>query len=109
MIPSADMFKTAQGAAAVRTYYRVTQRVAAQLAAMFKAAFPEYYQQYTDAFKAGIWYEEDKGPFLGRAIVWKLQVALHQDGLDEGPALIFPCGEYEGAHLVVPQLDALLQ
>lgn len=109
MIPSADLIKTAQGAGAVRVYYRATQKVAAQLAAMFKAAFPEYYSKYKKAFRAGIWYREDKGPFLGRAVVWKLQVGLHQDGLDDGPALIFSCGQFKGGNLCLPQLDALLQ
>ena len=109
MIPSADLLKTAQGAGAVRVYYRATQRVAAQLAAMFKASFPQYYERYKKAFAAGVWYKEDKGPFLGRAVVWKLQVGLHQDGLDDGPALIFSCGQYKGGNLCLPQLDALLQ
>ena len=51
----------------------------------------------------------DKGPWLGRAVVWKLQVGLHQDALDEGPAVCFLCGNYEGGQLCLPDLDAKLE
>jgi hypothetical protein len=109
MVPSADMVRSAKGAMAVKTYYRATQKVCAQLAAMFKAAFPEYYVKYSKAFEAGVWIKEDKGPWIGRVIVWKLQVSLHRDGLDEGPALCFPCGSYEGGELCLPDLEAKLK
>lgn len=76
---------------------------------MFKAAFPRYYAKYKKAFAVGVWYREDKEPFLGRALVEKPQVGLHQDGLDEGPALIFSCGQYKRGNLCLPQLNTLLQ
>ncbi|KAG2745667.1 hypothetical protein P692DRAFT_20849793 [Suillus brevipes Sb2] len=47
-------------------------------------------------FKAGKWTVVDPGPFLGRAIVWKLNVCPHQNGLDEGPAVIFSMGYFSG-------------
>lgn len=109
MVPSADMVKSCQGAMAIRTYYKATQKVSAQLAAMFMAAYPEYYTKYSKAFEAGVWVKEDKGPWIGRVIVWKLQVSLHRDGLDEGPALCFPCGDYKGGELCLPDLGAKLK
>lgn len=41
------------------------------------------------------------GSFLGRLIVWKLAVYLHQDGLDTGPAAIFPIGHFEGGECYI--------
>ena len=94
---------------AAKVYYRATQRLAAQLAGLFKAAFPLYYKKYRKAFAAGVWFKEDTGPWIGRAIVWKLQVGVHRDGLDEGPAACFPCGYYRGGELCLPDLDAKLK
>ena len=109
MVPSSDLLRTGKGALAVETYYLNTQKVALYLAGMFKAAFPDYYHKYSQAFEAGQWTDSDPGPWLGRAVVWKLQVGTHRDGLDEGPAACFPCGKYEGGHLCLPDLNALLQ
>jgi len=41
-----------------------------------------YYEKYRKAFEADCWAKEDKGPWIGRVIVWKLQVCLHRDTLD---------------------------
>lgn len=109
MVPSSDMNRTGKGAMAVKSYFLATQRASAKLAAMFRAAYPEYYEKYRKAFSAGVWIKEDRGPWVGRAIVWKLQVGLHKDGLDEGPALCFPCGDYSGGELYLPDLRAKLQ
>jgi hypothetical protein len=46
----------------------------------------------------------DPGPFLGRAIVWKLNVCPHQDGLDKGPAVIFSMGYFSGRECYLPDL-----
>ena len=109
MVPSSDMFGTGQGAMGVKSYFIATQKASAKLAAMFKAAYPVYYEKYKKAFAAGVWIEDDRGPWIGRAIVWKLQVGLHKDGLDEGPALCFPCGDFTGGEICLPDLDAILQ
>jgi len=109
MVPSKDFLRSGQGAQAVLKYLTDTQRTSAKLAGMFQAAFPEYYEKYKTAFLAGCWAEEDKGPWIGRAIVWKLQVGLHRDALDEGPAACFPCGNYKGGQLCLPDLDAKLE
>jgi len=109
MVPPADLIRTAKGAMAVVAYYQATHKVSAQLAAIFWAAFPEHYWKYSDAFAAGQWVEEDNGPWLRRVIFWKLQVSLHRDGLDEDPALCFPCGSYEGGELCPPDLEAKLK
>ena len=109
MVPSKDFHRSSKGAQAVKKYFTDTQRTSARLAGMFRAAFPDYYEKYEEAFRAGRWAEEDRGPWIGRAIVWKLQVGLHRDALDEGPAACFPCGSYKGGQLCLPDLDAKLK
>ncbi|KAG2031210.1 hypothetical protein BDR03DRAFT_986545 [Suillus americanus] len=71
-----------------------TEQLALLLGAMFHEAFPDFYAKYVQAFKAGKWMVVDPGPFLGRAI----------DGLDEGPAVIFPMGHFSGGECYIPDL-----
>jgi len=93
----------------VRRYYEGSRPVALYLSECFKAAFPDYYQKYKSAFQAGVWMEGDPGPWLGRAIVWKLPVKTHMDGLDEGPTAIFNVGRYTGGDLYLPDLGVKLE
>ncbi|KAI1785800.1 hypothetical protein LXA43DRAFT_1065566 [Ganoderma leucocontextum] len=71
---SADMVHGSIAAAAVRKYFQATRPVAIFLAQLFKHAFPEHYEEYCAAFDAGVWYTEDPGPWIGRAIVYELDV-----------------------------------
>lgn len=112
MAPSADLRHAVKAAKPqVERYYKVSRPFAIRLSIMFKHAFPEYWAQYRQAFQAGRWYriKDDPGPFIGRAIVYKLQVLPHRDGLDGGPAAIFPVGRFKGGELYLPDLDAKLQ
>ncbi|KAG1863909.1 hypothetical protein F4604DRAFT_1929031 [Suillus subluteus] len=106
--PSKDMVSGPRGAPHVYAYFQVTEALALRLAAMFRVAFPEFYEKYRKAFEAGKWTVVDPGPFLGRVIVWKLSVLPHQDGLDEGPAVIFPMGRFEGGECYLPDLKLKL-
>lgn len=103
---SNDMVRTCQATAAVDWYFQNTQCVARMLAAMFQVFFPEAYQEYKAAFDAGIWVQADPGPWLGRAIVHKLQVSMHYDRNDAGPTASFPVGQYTGGHMEVAELQA---
>lgn len=89
------------GAAHVYAYYKVTEVLILWLSAMFCVSFPEFYKKYQKAFEAGKWMVVDPSSFLGRLIVWKLAVYLHQDGLDTGPAAIFPIGHFEGGECYI--------
>lgn len=81
-----------------------------RLAIMFRIAYPETYERYRGAFDEGNWVKvDDTGPFLGRAIVYKLQVLPHRDGGDGGPAVIFPLGDFEGGELYLPDVGAKLR
>lgn len=100
---------TCKGQMAVSRYFQGSRSVALYLSECFKVAFPNYYFQYQAAFEAGAWTTEDPGPWLGRAIVWKLPVETHVDGLDDGPTAIFNCGRYRGGELYLPDLKVKLE
>lgn len=94
--------------AGAATYYELTCDIAEVIGVMFEAAFPDVYQNYRQAFKAGIWLKEDPGPFLGRAIIYKLQGKLHKDKKDVGPSACFPTGALDGGEMLVPQFGTKL-
>lgn len=71
---------------------------------MFEILFPKEFKKFQKAFEAGVWEEADPGPWLGHAIVYKLQVDAHLDQRDMNPTASFPCGYYTGGELQVPQL-----
>jgi len=89
---------------AVRRYYAATRGLALFLAELFRVAFPVYYLKFKEAFEAGQWLEEDTGPWIGRAIIWKLQIDTHQDGQDGGPTACFNFGDYVGGEMYIPDL-----
>ena len=105
---SGEFTRSGKAAKAIHHYYEATEGLARILASMFKVLFPEVYKRYTTAFEAGVWEKADTGPFLARAIVYKLQVELHQDQHEDGPFVSFPCGDFTGGEIVVPQLGAKL-
>lgn len=111
MMPSKDITGrgTSTGAMEVKRYFCASQPLAIYLSACFKVAFPDYFVRYQAAFKAGVWTEVDPGPWLGRAIVWKLLVKTHMDGLDYGPTAIFNVGQYTGGELYLLDLEVKLQ
>ena len=100
---------TCTSAVEAQRYFRTSRPVAIYLSACFEVAFPEYYVLYQAAFQAGVWETSDPGPWLGRAIVWKLPVKTHLDGLDDGPTAIFNVGKYTGGELYLPDLEVKLQ
>lgn len=108
MTVSSDFIRSGKGIHGIEHYFRASEPVAKWLSACFKVAYPDYYKTYCEAFKAGVWMESDPGPWIGRVIVWKLQVLTHQDGLDDGPTAIFNCGRYRGGELYLPDLGLKL-
>ncbi len=104
------MCSSSQGLVSIAPFYILTSRVAWSIGQMLKCVWPDHFRQYDEAFKAGQFWEEDPGPFLGRAVVYKLQVDLHKDNHDAGPSACFPAGSWEsGGELLVPQLGAKFQ
>ena len=93
----------------VKSYFQQTRPIAFHVAAFLDAVFPEWYDVYAAAFAAGSMFLEDPGPFLARAIIYKLQGKLHKDGRDAGPSVSFGVGRYEGGEMYFPQLGAKLK
>lgn len=93
---------------ALENYYQATSPLAITLAEYFKVLFPKAYLKFKKAFDAGVWVKEDPGPWLGRALIWKLQGSLHIDDKDQGPTVSFPCGYYRKGEMIMGQLDAKL-
>ncbi|KAJ7074605.1 hypothetical protein C8F01DRAFT_934676, partial [Mycena amicta] len=87
-------------------YYDRTRDYAQLAGACTQVFYPKWYDIYQKAFAAGQYELRDPGPFLGRALVWKLQVTLHRDGLDIGPTLIASNGYYEGGSLLGPDVES---
>ncbi|KAJ6459196.1 hypothetical protein C8R47DRAFT_920239, partial [Mycena vitilis] len=94
---------------ATKYYFVLSKEASAFVAAMFEALYPEYYVQYQEDFKRGVWLTEDEGPFLERVVVSKLQVGIHIDGLDKGPAATFPSGWFTGGCMVFPDTRSKLE
>jgi|SRR5258707_7707321 hypothetical protein len=109
MTPSGDILRSGKGAIGVQQYFASSAPVAFFLNELFKVSFPAYHEKYKPAFAAGRWVESDPGPWLGRAIVYKLQVDIHVDGLDDGPAAIFNVGSFTGGKLNIPDLGLVLE
>lgn len=102
MTPSGEFGRSST----VSWYYRATAPVVRILAAMFRTLLPDVFKRYHDAFEAGIWELDDPGPWLGRAIIYKLQTKLHRDQKDAGPTVGFPVNSYSGGSLQLPDLMA---
>lgn len=60
------------------------------------------------AFKAGVFLRDDPGPFLARALIYKLQGRLHKDRHDIGPSVSFGVGDFMGGEMLLPQLGLKL-
>jgi hypothetical protein len=102
------MTKSSSALAAITSYFHLTHDVAAAVAVMFEVGFPDIYQKYREAFDAGVWITEDPGPFLARALIYKLQGKVHKDRKDLGPSVCFPVGYFDGGEMLFPQLRTKL-
>jgi len=106
---SGDMTTSSTRFAGCGSHYSLTESVARTIALAFRTVFSDWYETYQKAFKAGVWFMDDPGPFLGRAVVYKLQGRLHKDRHDVGPSVSFPVGQFTGGEMVFPQLNTKLQ
>jgi hypothetical protein len=96
------------GLGAILNYYKATNLLAKRLSAIFEILMPECFQTFKNAFDAGEWKGDDPGPWLGRAIVYKLQVSLHKDRNGGGPTASYPIGFFSGGEMLIPQIKAKL-
>ncbi|KAM5540623.1 hypothetical protein V8D89_005654 [Ganoderma adspersum] len=103
---SSRMLFNSSAAVAVQKYFIVTRLLAIFLGELFRNIFSEEYEQYKPAFEAGVWYTEDPGLWIGRAIVYKLDVQMHYDMYNGGPTATFSVGLFEGGCMELPTLRA---
>jgi len=99
---------TGERDAAVKSFLSRTKETVQFISTFFARAFPAHHELFTAAFNAGVYDTRDPGPFLGRALVWKLHVDPHVDKGDNGPAVIFNFGNYTGGELYLPDLNLKL-
>ncbi|KAF9486607.1 hypothetical protein BDN71DRAFT_1358125, partial [Pleurotus eryngii] len=91
-------------------YYIATLLLSLHLGVSFEVYLPVEAAYYQKAFKAGTAFPyDDFGPFLGRALLWKMQLELHADKKDVGPSISFPTGRFSKGHLIIPELGAKLR
>ncbi|KAJ7454100.1 hypothetical protein FB451DRAFT_951597, partial [Mycena latifolia] len=90
-------------------YFAGTKELNRFIGVVLHAVFPEFWMLYTKAFAAGQVHQDDEGPYLGRAVVHKLQVYPHRDGLDAGPGIATPCGYYKGGAMLFSDIGAKFQ
>ncbi|KZT31151.1 hypothetical protein SISSUDRAFT_1038656 [Sistotremastrum suecicum HHB10207 ss-3] len=86
LVPSAQMLGagTAYRSAAVKSHLYNTRILHAYAAMCLRRTIPSEYDKAKPIYDAGKWISEDSpdGIALGRAILWKLQVAIHRDTQD---------------------------
>ncbi|EIM85178.1 uncharacterized protein STEHIDRAFT_158870 [Stereum hirsutum FP-91666 SS1] len=71
--------------------------------------FSDKHAEYTQAFEAGKTFNEDIGPFIGRAFLYKVQTDdIHFDVHDDLTVDIVD-GHFHGGEFKVPQLNARLR
>lgn len=77
------------------------------LAVWLKAFWPEVHERFTEKFAAGKTLDGDPGPWFARALLYKMQLAIHYDQNDTGITASFCCGSADNAYFELPQLGAL--
>ncbi|THU80049.1 hypothetical protein K435DRAFT_611608, partial [Dendrothele bispora CBS 962.96] len=78
------------------------------LSKMFEKEFPQEFKAYRKAHKAARWCLHDPGPYIGKAIVWKLSSAAHLDEDDGCLTVTYPMGSFTGGNMDIYDLHARL-
>ena len=87
-------------------YLLKSKQIIRLLDEMFRVSFPEFYKKHKKAFEAGKWFADAPGPWLGMAVVYKLQTEIHLDETDAvAPVAIFCCGQFTEGYLELPDLN----
>ncbi|KAF8235452.1 hypothetical protein L208DRAFT_1376516 [Tricholoma matsutake] len=69
---SSEFTHSGIGLGGIWCWYHATRPITLVLATIFKELFPKEYEEFKAAFEAGVWLEDDPGPWLGRAIIYKV-------------------------------------
>lgn len=91
------------------SWINANQVLHAHLREIVQVLLPDTYAEYDAIFNAGKVFDNDSAPFLGKAIMYKLQLKLHKDLGDRGWTISLPVGSFTGGHLIIPQLELKLK
>ncbi|KAF9020256.1 hypothetical protein BDZ89DRAFT_1138765 [Hymenopellis radicata] len=81
-----------------------TQVVTSIASALYQEFWKKEYTGALKTFKAGRFFSEDRGPWLGRALGYKVPTTTHPDEGDTGPTFLTCAGSFNGGHLQFHEL-----
>ncbi|KAL0061160.1 hypothetical protein AAF712_012030 [Marasmius tenuissimus] len=97
-----------QAIQATRHYYEANFTLERCIESAVQVFFPDLYPVLAHVREAGRAFQSSRegGVYLGRAVVYKLQLFNHIDQKDCGISASFPAGHFVGGYLLIPQLGA---
>lgn len=109
MTISKDTMRSASFMTGYRTHLSNTKIVNTMVDKLLQGFFSDKHVEYTQAFQAGKTFDEDVGPFIGRAFLYKVETdVIHFDVHDDLTVDIVG-GHFDGGAFEVPQLNARLR
>ncbi|KAL0565144.1 hypothetical protein V5O48_016887 [Marasmius crinis-equi] len=93
---------------ASQNFYRANQCLEECVENTIKVFFEDQHKVFTGAREAARLAGNKGGCFIGRAMVFKLQLFLHCDEGDDGVSASFPAGRFKGGCMIIPQFKAKL-
>jgi hypothetical protein len=107
---SSALSGSGQAIAAASNFYDTNNCLERCVEAAIQAFFPEQHAETSKARAAAqIVGERSGGCYIGRAIVYKLQLFLHCDDKDYKVSASFPAGRFNEGYMVIPQFKAKLK
>ncbi|KAF9007272.1 hypothetical protein BDZ89DRAFT_965696 [Hymenopellis radicata] len=82
-----------------------TQIITTIASALYKSFWPIEYEDARRTFKAGRYFRDDCGPWLGRAVGYKVPTTTHPDEGDKGPTFLTSAGSFTGGNLQIHNLQ----
>ncbi|KAJ3804585.1 hypothetical protein F5876DRAFT_82921 [Lentinula aff. lateritia] len=97
-----------QGPMAIQHWYKVTLESGNLLSSVFKQEWPDKWEEAMKYFKAGKWQAANPGPWVGKAIVYKLTSSIRPDKEDaeEYHIVTVPVGHFVGGHILFLDIHA---
>ena len=106
---SRDLVGSSAFALAWENHLKDSETVHTMLGIALGLSFPDIHADYSKAFQAGAVFEADPGPWIGRAILWKMQTdGLHFD-TNDGYTADTAFGNFKNGYLELPQFQVRLR
>lgn len=81
-------------------YIAQSQPITGILAGYLNVFWPEVYHEFKKRFAAGRTIDSDTGPWIARALLYKMWLFMHYDQYDKDVRASFACGSSENAYMV---------